>query len=99
MPGFESATVFTQQSMPVQASPFQRRTMCASDLDAVLAVQAACYPVPMQDTGDVVLARRRASPDTVLVACDADGICAYLFAYPSLLGKITPLGGAFMPAA
>jgi predicted N-acetyltransferase YhbS len=73
--------------------------MAEADLDAVLAVQAACYPPPMQEAADVVRARLRASPDTVLVARDADGVCAYLFAYPSRLGKVTPLGGDFsLPA-
>ncbi len=33
--------------------------------------------------------------DAVLVARDAQGVCAYLFAYPSRLGKVTPLGGHF----
>ncbi len=69
--------------------------MAEADLDAVLAVQAACYPPAMQEGADVVRARLRASPDTVLVARDGDGVCAYLFAYPSRLGKVTPLGGEF----
>lgn len=69
--------------------------MAEADLDAVLAVQAACYPRAMREAADLVRARLRASPDTVLVARDADGICAYLFAYPSRLGKVTPLGGDF----
>lgn len=70
------------------------------DLDAVLAVQAACYPPAMQEAADVVRARLRSTPDTVLVARDGAGICAYLFAYPSRFGKVTPLGGAFvLPAA
>jgi predicted N-acetyltransferase YhbS len=73
--------------------------MAAADLEAVLAVQAACYPPAMQEAADVVLARLRASPDTVLVARDAAGVCGYLFAYPSRLGKVTPLGGRFTVAA
>ena len=73
--------------------------MTPHDLAGVLAVQAACYPPPMQEAADVVLARLAASPDTVLVARDAAGVCAYLFAYPSRLGKVTPLGGAFVVPA
>jgi predicted N-acetyltransferase YhbS len=69
--------------------------MAEADLDAVLAVQAACYPAAMREAADVVRARLRASPGTVLVARDADGVCGYLFAYPSRLGKVTPLGGDF----
>jgi predicted N-acetyltransferase YhbS len=71
------------------------RPMVPADLDAVLAVQASCYPPPMQEAADVILARLRASPETVWVAADAAGVCAYLFAYPSMLGRVTPLGGAF----
>jgi GNAT superfamily N-acetyltransferase len=73
--------------------------MRESDLDAVLAVQSACYPPAMQEAADVVLNRMRASPDTVLVARAGDGVSGYLFAYPSRRGKVTPLGGAFaLPA-
>jgi predicted N-acetyltransferase YhbS len=86
--------------MPQPPSQPALRPMRAADLDGVLAVQAQCYPAPMQEAGAVVLARLQASSDTVLVAEDAAGICAYLFAYPSLLGRVTALGGGFtVPAA
>lgn len=70
-----------------------------ADLHAVLAVQAACYPPEMQEAAEVVLARLRTAPGTVLVAGDAEGVCAYVFAYPSRLGAVTPLGAGFAPAA
>jgi GNAT superfamily N-acetyltransferase len=66
-----------------------------SDLAAVLAVQAACYPPAMQEPADVVLERMRAAPGTVLVARAGGRVEAYLFGYPSQRGKVTPLGGAF----
>jgi ribosomal protein S18 acetylase RimI-like enzyme len=69
--------------------------MREADLAAVLAVQAACYPPPMQEAADVVLGRMHASPDTVLVARAGGDVCGYLFAYPARRGKVTPLGGAF----
>jgi GNAT superfamily N-acetyltransferase len=72
--------------------------MTEQDLDAVLAVQAACYPPSMQEAADVVLARLRAAPATTLVLPGATGICAYVFAYPSRLGRITPLNAGFAPA-
>lgn len=83
--------------------------MRASDLDAVLRVQAACYPASMQEAGDIVLARLRAAPATCLVACDgvevddgdadadADAVLGYLFAYRSQLGMVTDLGAHFDP--
>jgi GNAT superfamily N-acetyltransferase len=71
--------------------------MTEQDLDGVLAVQSACYPPSMQEPAAVVLARLRAAPGTTLVA-DSHGICAYVFAYPSRLGRITPLNAGFAPA-
>jgi GNAT superfamily N-acetyltransferase len=82
---------------PSIATPLVRR-MREQDLDAVLAVQAACYPPSMQEPADVVLARLRAAPATTLVLSDAAGICAYVFAYPSMLGQITPLHAGFTTA-
>lgn len=78
--------------------PATIRTMSEADLHAVLAVQAACYPPAMQEAAEVVLARLRTAPGTVLAACDAQGLCAYVFAYPSRLGAVTPLGAGFVPA-
>lgn len=75
------------------------RAMREDDLEAVLEVQAACYPPSMQEAAGVVLARLRAAPATCLVAQDRGGVCAYLFAYPSRLGAVTPLGATFEVAA
>ncbi len=80
------------------AYPFHLRAMRADDLDAVLAVQAACYPPSMQEAAAVVLARLRAAGECCVVAQDAEGVCGYLFAYPSSLGMVTPLGADFAPA-
>jgi predicted N-acetyltransferase YhbS len=72
--------------------------MRESDLHAVLAVQAVCYPPSMQEPETVVLERLRTAPATTLVACDGEGVCAYVFAYPSTRGRITPLHGGFAAA-
>lgn len=77
------------------AYSFLIRAMRPSDLDAVLAVQAACYPPSMQEAGGVVLARMGVGGERCVVAEDGEGICGYLFAYPSRLGKVTPLGAEF----
>ena len=71
--------------------------MLPADLDAVLRVQAACYPPAMQEAGEIVLQRMTAASGTCLVADDADdaGVIGYLFAYPSRLGQITDLGAPF----
>lgn len=77
------------------AYPHHIRPMRADDLDAVLAVQAACYPPAMQEAAGVVLARMEAAGDTCVVVEDVSGVCGYLFAYPSRLGNVTPLGAEF----
>lgn len=74
------------------------RPMRGADLDAVLRVQAACYPPAMQEAATILEARLAAAPSTCLAACDADGVCGYLFAYPSRLGRVTDLGAPFAVA-
>jgi ribosomal protein S18 acetylase RimI-like enzyme len=81
-----------------QAYRHHIRAMRAEDLDAVLDVQAACYPPAMQEAPEVVLARLHVAPETCIVAQDEEGVCGYLFAYPGRLGKVTPLGAGFAPA-
>lgn len=74
------------------------RAMRPQDLPAVLAVQAACYPPSMQEPAAILLARLEAAAGCCLVAADGEGVCAYLFAYRSRLGVVTPLGARFDPA-
>jgi ribosomal protein S18 acetylase RimI-like enzyme len=74
------------------------RRMREEDLDAVLAVQAAAYPPAMQEAAALLRARLRSAPSTALVACLDGAVCAYVFAYPSSLGKVTPLDAPFAPA-
>lgn len=82
--------------------------MRLSDLPAVLAVQAACYAPPFVEAAATLRARLATAPDTAWVAeiteitriATADRVpCAYLTAYRSRLGRVTPLGGDFHPAA
>jgi len=80
--------------MPVLTIRFVR----LDDLDAILQVQAACYPPVMQEAAGVVLERMLAAGETCLVAEDDMGMCGYLFAYPSRMGKVTPLGAGFQAA-
>jgi len=75
------------------------RQVREDDLDAVLAVQAACYPPVMQEAREVVLARMRAAGGTSLVAVVGGVVQGYVFAYRSVLGAVTPLGAEFAVAA
>lgn len=71
------------------------RSIRDTDLDAVLHVQAACYPPAMQEAAPVVRARIRAAADTSFVA-EVDGqVAAYVFAYRSSRGAVTPLDAPF----
>lgn len=78
---------------------FELRPVREADLDAVMRVQEQCYPPSMQEPRAIVLSRIRAAGDTSFVACGADGLHAYVFAYPSTLGKVTRLDSAFAVAA
>lgn len=71
------------------------RRMTGEDIRSVLRIQEECYPPQMQEHEAIVRSRLEAASDTAWVAVADDGICAYLFSYPSILGKVTPLGGSF----
>ena len=78
---------------------FELRLMMQHDVAVVLAIQAECYlPAVIEDESSI-RARLDASPDSAWLAEDEAGVCAYLVAYRSIVGKITPIGGAFAVAA
>ena len=71
------------------------RAMAFSDIETVIAIETEYYEGNLIETAEVIGARLRDFPDTAWVAEDAGGVCAYLAAYPSVLGKVTPLGKKF----
>ena len=71
------------------------RALTVDDLPGLLAVQHACYGEGFIE-GAEVFARRLANPaQCSLVLKDGGRVCAYLAAYDSVLGKVTPLHGDF----
>ena len=74
------------------------RPMLRADLDAVLRIQAACYPAPMQEPAVVVASRIAVARGTCLVGIHEGIVRGYLFAYPSRLGVVTDLNAPFMLA-
>ncbi|WP_221227670.1 GNAT family N-acetyltransferase [Rhodocyclus tenuis] len=80
--------------------PISLRVMTAVDIDGVVAVQRLCYPPAMNEPAAIIRSRLATAPAFAWVAASDAGICAYLVGYPSLLGKVTALGGGFVvPAA
>ncbi|MBN8756505.1 MULTISPECIES: GNAT family N-acetyltransferase [Variovorax] len=75
------------------------RAMRAGDLDAVLAIQLACYGAGFVEDGELIARRLAAAPHTGWVAEHGGGVRAYLAGYPSMAGKLTPLHGEFEVAA
>ena len=74
------------------------RPMVSSDLDAVLDIQRACYGEGFLEGADVIT-RRIASPMGLSCVAERGGrVCAYLAAYASHPGKLTPLHGDFEAA-
>lgn len=71
------------------------RAMVESDLAAVMAIQAARYVPAMVEPVAVIRARLLAARTRAWVVESRRGIGAYLMAYPSRVGSITPLGGGF----
>jgi predicted N-acetyltransferase YhbS len=74
------------------------RALAPEDLPGLYAVQLACYGQGLVES-QALFARRLASPaNCSLVAAREGRVCAYLAAYRSRLGKVTPLHGEFEPA-
>ena len=75
------------------------RPLALSDLTDLLVVHLACYGEGFVESGDV-FARRLASPANCSLVLERGGeVCAYLAAYRSVQGKVTPLHGDFEAVA
>ena len=74
------------------------RPMTAADTRCVMQIQSACYGRELLEPEPVMLQRLQCSPQTCWVAGGqggVKGVAAYLFAYPSHVGRVTPLSGEF----
>ena len=78
---------------------FSLRAMQERDIPAVLSIQLEAYSPRLQEDEAVIRARLAACPQLAWVAEDTEGVCAYLFAYQSRLGTVTPLDGEFQAQA
>ena len=75
------------------------RALALHHLPGLLAVQRACYGDALVESAEV-FARRLASPANCSLVVEVDGqVGAYLAAYHSVQGKVTPLQGDFESAA
>lgn len=74
---------------------FTLRKMHLRDIPAVHAIQRQAYAPEVLETEHVMRDRLADSGDHAWVAEDRDGLCGYLFAYRSRVGKVTPLDGPF----
>ena len=77
----------------------QLRALAHADLPGLRAVQHACYGAAFIES-TAVFAQRLASPaNCSLVLVQTGQVCAYLAAYHSVRGKVTPLHGDFEATA
>ena len=85
-------------SVAARLHGLQLRPLGPQDVPDLLAVQAACYGPGLLE-GEAVFLRRLAGPaHCSLALTQADGtLVAYLAAYRSVAGKVTPLHGDFEP--
>lgn len=71
------------------------RPLATADLPGLLAVQLACYGEGYVESGEVFARRLASAANCSLVLERAGVVCAYLAAYGSVRGKVTPLHGDF----
>ena len=90
--------------MPPPVSPPHLRAMLPADLDAVMALQQAAYGPHFLEPAPVLARRLAVAPDTAWLiegreSLEASAVLqAYLVAYRSVRGALTPLHGVFEPA-
>lgn len=71
------------------------RSSCAADLPALMRIQAEAYSGCVIEPAEVMAERLAAVGDTCWML-ERDGeVCAYLLAYKSHAGQVTPLGECF----
>ena len=75
------------------------RLMRDTDIEEVCAIQQEAYVPDMVEAGEVLHGRLAACAETSWVAEDEYGLCAYLFGYRSVLGRVSPLGYQFQHVA
>lgn len=88
----------SNEQRPV-VSEVEIRPMRPDDIDDLLHIQRQCYPPMMQEKRDVLASRIASSGTTSRLALLGSVPIAYLFSYPSVLSKVTPLDAAFVVAA
>ena len=71
------------------------RAMALADVSAVLNIQRACYPGDFLESAEVITQRLHSPGNLSGVAERGGVVCAYLAAYRSRPGKLTPLHGGF----
>lgn len=74
---------------------FAFRPMAETDIPSVVAIQSECYSGQFLEAEPTIRARLQICPDYAWVAEDKNGVCAYLFGYRSIVGKVTALGEVF----
>lgn len=72
--------------------------MAEHDIASILTIQAAAYPTALHEDEQTIRSRLQAVPDCAWVAADNDGIRAYLVAYRTKFGKVTPFAAPFFPS-
>lgn len=78
---------------PAPVPPIRR--LGGEDLPGLLAVQRACYGEGFLESADVFARRLASTVNCSLVAGAPGAVQAYLAAYRSVRGKVTPLHGDF----
>ncbi len=71
------------------------RPMALADLSAVLDIQRACYSGDFLEDATILPQRLHSPGNLSCVATRGGVVCAYLAAYRSRPGKLTPLNGGF----
>lgn len=88
MQEFSSAT-------PTKARSWQIRPLKSADVASLMQVQQRCYGEAYLESAEIYRMRVASAAQCSLVAVQSGKVLAYLAAYHSSLGQVTPLHGTF----
>ncbi len=81
---------------PSEKGDWQIRPLGLADLKGLVQVQKACYGMDYLESAEIYQSRLECPAQCSLVAVRGHVVLAYLAAYRSSLGSITPLHGHFL---
>lgn len=95
MPTENKESPCSREPRASSAGRWRIRPLGPADIEGLMQVQEACYGADYMESAEIYRARLACTAQCSLAATDGDRVLAYLAAYRSKLGSVTPIHGGF----